>query len=484
MNLGISPAVLVLGGAVAVAALLRPLWGIYLMVALGLVQDVLRKAHPLQPAALSLLALVPFLFVYGGECLRGRRPRMAPLWRRRDALATPLALFVIWVLLASVVGYANMESIPLTILGLMTWLLPVATLQLGLRLGASRQRVKRVLLLYLVVAGIGCSGVVLATLGYDSPLLEQMRGEVLQTYAPGAGALDLQTGFYRAPEIVGWHAAMGLALALLFLQPGWRKSFYVPVLGLAIALFGYAILLSGRRKYILLVCAIFVVQSAVAMYFRRAAGGTVRFLGVLAVLSVFALWIASPTVLGGTDAGAHLSRVRGLETETGGRFDALVLSAPAAVVERTGLLGAGAGSSAQGARFVGGGDAGGWAAEGGVGHLVAELGIPGLLLAIALLVAYGRHIAGALRKLVVVDMPAFRYVCWGAAVIAAHASTYAGAKQAYGDPFILCWLGLLGGMLLSAEAWRSREPAAAPEPSQERASRVPLRVRVSASGAK
>ena len=97
------------------------------------------------------------------------------------------------------------------------------------------------------------------------------------------------------------------------------------------------------------------------------------------------------------------------------------------------------------------------------------MGIVGLLLALGLVLALGRHVALALSRLGRRGDPRLGFVAWGASVLLAQVLMFSIAKQAFGDPFVLAWLGVLTGMVLVAG--HDPRPAApgAPEGLRRRA---------------
>ena len=121
-----------------------------------------------------------------------------------------------------------------------------------------------------------------------------------------------------------------------------------------------------------------------------------------------------------------------------------------AVIVRNGFFGSGAGTGAQGAQYFGGGaDVVGFAAEGGLGRVLAELGVPGLAALAWFAFAMGRvllRIARGVRQLPLrLAAPAYGLV----ALLPANLAVFVTAHQVYGDPFVLIVLGWLSGAALA-----------------------------------
>jgi hypothetical protein len=144
----------------------------------------------------------------------------------------------------------------------------------------------------------------------------------------------------------------------------------------------------------------------------------------------------------------------------------MTVDAFSGVLANVGPLGAGAGVASQGTQYVGSGGPVIWSnAEGGLGRVLAELGLPGL----ALLAALGWASLAALRRAARcaarIESPDAHLVFGAAAIVASNAVVFVSAQQLYGDPFVLVVLGALFGLALGfppATAFALRARPAAP----------------------
>ncbi|MDH3255741.1 MAG: hypothetical protein OEM62_12160, partial [Acidobacteriota bacterium] len=103
----------------------------------------------------------------------------------------------------------------------------------------------------------------------------------------------------------------------------------------------------------------------------------------------------------------------------------------------------------------------GYSAEGGLGKIISELGVPGLLLglwlALGSLRAVWRNLIGDIER---THRPS---VSLGLlALLGAQIPTFMVAAQIYGDPFVLIVLGLLLGFVLAFP-----EPGAESDPGED-----------------
>jgi hypothetical protein len=117
-----------------------------------------------------------------------------------------------------------------------------------------------------------------------------------------------------------------------------------------------------------------------------------------------------------------------------------------------GPFGAGLGSGTQGAQYFGGGGESAGAAEGGLGKITLELGIPGLLLIAWFAMAIFRHLWRIMRAASRHSLRLGRLSMGLFSLLVANVAGFSVATQAYGDLFILLILGWAVGFLLAIPA--------------------------------
>jgi hypothetical protein len=444
--------------------------GVSVVILAAVLQDVARKLDPSAGrgvlwTTLAGLALVATFF---GMVVRGERVPLAHAGL--DRLRRPLIVLLFIVVLQSVVAYVRTKSAAVPIVGISMYLFPILALDVGLSMGRRPGAIEAMLKTYIVVVTPALVCIVLAHFGVKSTLFDPI-GMELVAYAPGLGRIHLEQGLFRAPEIAGWHASMGLITCILWSGQGWRGAWMI-----LFGVFGLGALWTGRRKWLVAPAVVLVGASALTAWLGI---GRVKALVRTSLIAVVILIVMLTLTSVGTDnsvQNAHLFRLRLLEEHSGSRFQSLGADGPLDVIERVGWLGGGVGIAQQGTRhFAGaaGAEIAGWGAEGGIGQILAELGVPGLLAGILSLIAVVRALGAGLRRAATAaDAQGTWLLAWGLAVLLANVVTFALAKQAYGDPFIVGWLGLLTGCLL-ARAGTHAGGAMAPV-----ASRRPLRIEV------
>ena len=443
--------------------------GVLALILSCVLQDVIRKLDDAPGSGFLWTALAGLVLIATvvGLLLRGERRTLQA--SRADRLQGPLIAWVVIVLLQAVVAYARVKSLVVPLLGIAMYLFPLAALQVGLVVGRNRQTVERFLGFYVAVASVGLGAMLLSRAGITHPLLHGI-GKELVTYGEKIGVVRLEQGLFRAPEIAGWHASMVLCICLYWAGQG-RRRVWIPLMILA----GLAALWTGRRKWLLTPAVTFAVAHVGAAFVglnrsRIAAGGLAA-----AVLLVGTGWFVVTTAGKGTITGAHVARMTLMDGHATSRVSALGAQGPVDVIRRVGWLGGGVGIAQQGTRHLAGRHAvevAGWGAEGGLGQILAELGVPGLL--VSLLVAWkvASLLVRAIRRAARTHATAEGwFLLWGTATLLANALAFLLAKQAFGDPFVMGWLGLLAGCCV-ARAGHVMTPA--PPSTRE----APYRLRV------
>jgi hypothetical protein len=186
-------------------------------------------------------------------------------------------------------------------------------------------------------------------------------------YLPGI-EIRMLSGFYRGPDIMGWHAAMLAIIGLIMTMR--RQTLQRAWMWLLVT--GYGILgcfLSGRRKAIYMV-AVFVLVFLWRYFRRLTALQVISFALALGLVGAVVYKISADEKANVYARGAITTRAEITQRLEGGLWE---------TVRQYGILGAGLGTATQGVQHIAS-DASliGWQ-EGGLGKLAMELGIPGLI---------------------------------------------------------------------------------------------------------
>lgn len=443
--------IVVLALVVAMMCLLDLTVGMFVILAVGFLQDPLRKLLPDAPVYVSALVILAAAFAFIGAAQSGGIQRFAAIPGWSERLKAPILLFVMVVVAQSLATLAYTGSAVLAGIGLLVYLAPFPALLLGYSFATTAGRVQAFLWMYVALSAAMTSGVYLSWLGADWDILQSV-GEPLVVYSLETGQpLELPSGFLRTPEVAAWHAASGACIALVLGFFRGRKGTGLISVGLALFFVG-AVILTGRRKFLVEFLAFFPLLWLLLWRFRMAAG---RFLYMMLALAVASMGVLA-TGIGesNTREAFEAPIVRGeggRVSEILDRVENLTIRSVPYILDANGFLGSGAGSGSGGAQYFGGGDERvGGAAEGGLGKVLAEIGVPGILaffwLGFRLTAQVWRTLEAASK-----GAPAAARLEMGlAAFVVANAFVFAGAHQAYSDPFILLMIGICMGFVLGA----------------------------------
>jgi O-antigen ligase len=301
-------------------------------------------------------------------------------------------------------------------------------------------------------------------------------GSGLVAYSSTGEPLELASGFFRAPEVAAWHTAMATCfLLVLFLSRRKIVAHIWPTAALGLY-FLVALVFTGRRKGLVEIGLFILVYLFFLVRFRKKALKTTLVLGVVCVTAIV---LVTVTDLGSAlGVSSYYERGSSLGIEEANRYRRFTTRALWFTIQHNGWLGAGAGTGSQGAQHFGGGPRlVGQAAEGGLGKVAAELGIPGLLLLPVLVVATALYLWKIARQAGRGGYRRAHYAYGLIAFLFANAVMFGVAHQIFGDPLVLYMIGLVLGMAFAIpEMWggaprRSRERPPAAQASNEPAAR-------------
>ena len=182
----------------------------------------------------------------------------------------------------------------------------------------------------------------------------------------------------------------------------------------------------------------------------RATGRILYLLFALALVGVVVM--ASGLVDSNTREAFQAPAMRGQDRtdEIIERVMNLTVDAVPYIIAVNGFFGAGAGTGSGGAQyFGGGGELVGAAAEGGLGKILAEIGVPGILLFFWLAFRFAVQVWKTLTLAAKGPPDIAQLVVGIAAFLLANAAVFANAHQVYSDPFILLLIGTCLGFVLA-----------------------------------
>jgi hypothetical protein len=443
--------------------------GLVMCVLIGIAQDPLRKLAPNQPVFYVLLVGV----IFGIAWVRAALVRV-PLgpsviegWKKN--LKVPFSLFVALVLAQAMHSFVRYGSAFMAGIGLLVWLAPIPAVVLAYQYASRRGLlgIRRWMLVYVMAALLALSGVYLEYVGYEWRTLGEI-GEGQIIYDVGT-VLKAYSGFFRASEIAAWHTA-AIACFVFLLSVGKKPTVMRAVFALAlIAVLISLGILTGRRKMLIEIMIFISTYLFLVAWLQRGMArlamvvltmgviGYVVIVGFVAPDLVQHSYTKSMYVENAQRIEGYAVRGQSVFADLPSRVKALGADPVLWAVDRFGWFGAGLGTGSQGTSQVA--DANNierWAAEGGLGKVAMELGVPGLFIGIWLLVALSKHLYRQLTVMAKISPQCARMAYGLIAFLVANAATFSIATQAYSDLFILLILGWCLGFLLAMPVLAAR----------------------------
>lgn len=425
----------------------------------GLLQDPARKLTAGNPVIMTFSVIAVYaamLLAMQGQIQLAARD----FSRRFAALWSAFALLLLFLALAAANGLITFGiafwKVPL--FSLFIYLAPIPAILVGYMYFDREESLYRLFRFYAALTAVLMIGSLLEYLRVDWRAL----GLVSQTgdyirHLPGV-QIRMISGFYRAPDIMGWHAAMLTSIAIaMVVRSGIAMRSWPWFLLAAWGFFNCMI--SGRRKSIYFVA----VFAAVLLwrYYRRLKVSQVAGALVIALVLAFVVHdISSNEKTSAYAKGAAASQAELTSRLEGGVFETF---------RQFGIMGAGLGTATQGVQHLLGSQFGpGWQ-EGGLGKLAVELGFPGLLAALFLAAVLIRTM---LRVASLPDHPDSSQLARVTlfALVSANISNFLASAQAYSDPLLALMTMFLTGGLFAMVTLDERAA-----PAQENAGqRVPV----------
>jgi hypothetical protein len=437
--------------------------GWLLALIVGVLQDPARKLTPGSPVVMtfSILAVYAVILFSAQQTLQRN---LSDLARRYGRIYLTGGLVFVFLVIAAVNGLATfgIDNWKVPMLSFIIYLMPIPAVAFGYAYLDSEERLIGLFRLYAVLTSIALIGTPLEYYKVHSAALGMVSlPEGFIRYMPGI-QIRILSGFYRAPDIMGWHAAMltiiGITMAFK------RESLKASAPWIFAIAWGFTnCLLSGRRKATYMV-AVFGI-AFVWRYIRRM--NVTRIVSFAAIAIVIAFVVHK--VSSNEESSVYTQGTVVTSDEIFSRLEGGVVT----TVEQFGFLGAGLGTATQGAyHLVKSSESSllGWQ-EGGLGKLTVELGVPGLM-AVALFA-----LALMWTLILLTGFPdeadssqLIRVALFG--IVVANIVNFLVSAQAYSDPVLTLMSAFFVGAMLATPALQERREIAEmlTAPQQELAS--------------
>jgi hypothetical protein len=421
--------------------------GIFFMMLIAAVQDPIRKMIPGAPGYLTLSIMpvwfsmifkaMPFLPGYRNE-FRLRFPQLTSIVR----------MFILSIIPAAFISATyGPGSWQITLIGLIFY----SSLFFGVLFGymfTARDHtiLQRALIFYCVLTAFMLIGTPLEYWGrfHDVKALGTSAFDAVWIRYTGRGMVKLISGFYRSPDIMGWHSVTLTMLSLLLAlqSKGKKRYFWIGLAGWGVV----GVMLCGRRKMIYMLPIYGFVLSWL-MWRVQSHRFQFKKMVVVILLGIFAGYGIYGIVGPSSDVEQYYFKAAGDDPIE--RFKKEGLSALIGTYQQSGFWGEGLGTATQGIHHLKVARPRTWQ-EGGLSKVLVELGVPGFL---GFVLVFGVMIKSIWTLVSVkLDKNSPNFIFWGGlfAVLCGNSVAFVVSGQIYGDPFIIIFISFISGVILSS----------------------------------
>lgn len=418
--------------------------GIFMMVLIAAIQDPVRKLIPGTPSYLVLATLpVWFLIVVS---LFVRIPRLLAIFRKSHRhLSSSMKIFMVALIPGALLSVSyGPGSWRYTLLGLLAYGGILTGWLIGFIYARGERDVTRLMAFYSLVTAIILTGTYIEHMGLApawSALGTEVFGSRWIRYTD-YGPVPLYSGFYRSPDVMGWHAVVAGMCSLMMgiRERRSKRLFWFLISAWAIG----AAMVCGRRKMIMMLPLFGMILSWI--YWRaKSTSRAVTIAGTIILVFVAGYIIYNQFA---EDQGIEYYYIKYLG-DAPLRVKSHGIDSVIETFRQSGFFGEGLGFAVQGSQYVTADKPRVWQ-EGGLEKILVELGVPGFLAFILIATALFHAILRIVLHQISPGSPDFSIYAGLAAIVLANAGSFIVSHQVYGDFFIMTYFSFLTGMLLSA----------------------------------
>lgn len=423
--------------------------GIYLMLIVGLLADPIRKLTPGNPVYISVAFGVIFCVIY--FVLFFLRKKKIGIFYYFPKFRKPLLLFLLFLFLNAIRPLiVDFVFLPAVIYSLMQYIGVILAVQVGFYFINEEKDVVKFAKTYILILLPFLFTVLLHFMGFQEkwPILQTMEfgDKAYMRWIDSDTGVVMLNGIFRNPEPMGWHAMFGVICAL-FLIFRVRRHIFWKTYAIFFYLFGtFCVVVSGRRKFIGELLVFIVLFLAINM--RKN-------------LKRMILYLLTFTTLLGL-GWYYIHRIRKIdnyiymaaESFKTSRHEAIRRTVGSVIwaIRRDGFFGRGLGTTSQGllrhVRISSRVNIDRFLIETGIGKLISELGVPGLLAFILLILIYFYNFYRII-KMRWFKGPSSITAIFLFSVALTNVIGFGISHQTYADPLIGMLLGFTLGFVLS-----------------------------------
>jgi hypothetical protein len=416
---------------------------------IGFTQDIFRKLIVGEPRI--FVVMVGIVFACGLLSLlrnKGINSLSEPFFKWSSDLREPLTLLLLVLVAQFLHSYFRFGNPVVSLIGLLSYSAPFMAVVLGYFWASSLDQVRQFFKMYVCAGLIVALSLGLSFQGLDWTIFNEV-GAGIKIYDMGT-ILFSHAGILRTGEIAAWHVATTACLIMVLFFTAKRRGSSTIMAIFLIALM-LAVLVTGRRKMFMLFSLFVIFYILGVIYYRRVISSGYIITGGFIVLTGWMMIEVIFTGGYGESINNYISRGTNVYGDATDRFINLGLNPIQWAYNRVGLLGGGLGIASQGASYFGASNIAGGSGEGGLGKIMVELGLPGLLAMLWLGIS-GLVYVRKILKLAAMQSHEPRWLLFSLGLVIfifVNVLTFSVATQLYGDMFILIMLGITAGFLLA-----------------------------------
>jgi len=426
--------------------------GILWTIAIGFLQDPIRKLTPGQPTLMVGLVLIGFIIcAYLIYQDRGQLDLKYIFWTSPQLLDI-IPYFMVLLLAQAVNSFYRFGSPSLVAIGLSFYIAPAIALWVGFHIGRDLSLLRRVIVFYVILSTIFAFTVLLDFRGVDIPAFEEVGTGILITFE--GGSKSGASGLWRTSEIASWHLAAAACFSVILTFSDRDVGWQILYISIAVV-FSVLSVTTGRRKSQVLIVAFLGIY---LLIFSRQSSPASRERIIMSVLGGAGISFAVVSMflldLLGSNYEIFLNRASTSTDSLGERLQSQGLDAFLKGIEVGGGFGLGLGAGSNLGNFDAGANRAavrslGYVAEGGGGRLVVELGIPGILMIGWIIFVSLQMLWRNFRLIRFLPSEEIALVSGTLSFGLANIIFFFSAAQLYSDPFVLIVLGVSIGSMLS-----------------------------------
>lgn len=433
---------LLLVGLACLLALFNWRWGISAAILVGLLQDPLRKLIPGAPAYIVLASVPIWLAVITSAHLT-QQLNIQRFGRTFPRLNIWLLIFATYLLIpAALSATYGRNSWLITILGAFMYVTMFLVMVAGWQYPLPSFPVERLLAWYGIAAAIMLLGGPLEVWGAGdswAAIGTKALDHVWVHHRMGAPVF-MRAGFFRSPDVMGWHAAFAFMVAIIL---AFRRRRAARWLWIGLAIWALVnIWLCGRRKMFSMSLVFLGCYTFLVFRFSRVQR-IISTLGAIVMVLSLGWYLISSIFYDEAIERFYLTAFTEVDVQLHRHGIGSVLS----TVKQAGFWGYGLGVTQQGVHNIANAEIPRAWQESGPSKMMAELGVPGTLL----FLMFGAMLFVTAYRVVRLKQghAALALIAGLFSVLVANVASALVSAQIYGDPLVVFLLALTMGLLLS-----------------------------------